>query len=113
MSTRRTIVPLMTCAALVLLMTACRAVEPLNRPVNICTDSCKARANRSCSEAECERGCEFILDRVIEKEADNVIACVARTPRRCNDVVWANCAAQVGPHADGGAPPPPPPAEDD
>ena len=47
-------------------------------------------------------GCEFILDRLLEKEGDNVIACVARRSRRCSVVVWADCAAHVGPHADGG-----------
>ena len=32
------------------------------------------------------------------------MACVARTPRRCSDVVWADCAAKIGVHADGGPP---------
>ena len=36
---------------------------------------------------------------------------MARASRRCGDVVWAECAAKVGVHADGGPPalsPPPP-----
>ena len=41
-----------------------------------------------------------------------VIACVARNPRRCTDVVWADCAARIGPHADGGPPAPPPPPDE-
>jgi len=90
-----------------------RAVEPANRPVDRCVASCAKRASRECSEDECRRGCEFILDRLLEKEGDNVIACVLRAPRRCTDVVWADCAAKVGVHADGGPPPPPGPADED
>ena len=90
-----------------------RALEPASRPIDTCRQGCKAKASRQCSEAECERGCEFILDRIVEKESDNVLACVARNPRRCTDVVWADCAARIGVHADGGPPAPPPPKEDD
>jgi len=90
-----------------------RAVEPENRPLDRCTASCAKRASRQCSEDECRRGCEFILDRIIEKEGDNVVACVARTPRRCTDVVWADCAAKIGIHADGGPPAPAPPSDED
>jgi hypothetical protein len=90
-----------------------RAVEPENRPIDKCTAICAKRASRQCSEDECRRGCEFILDRILEKEGDNVIACVARRPRRCTDVVWADCAAKIGVHADGGPPAPPPPADED
>ena len=85
-----------------------RAVEPENRTVAPCVRSCTARASRYCSLSECERGCEFILDRIVEKESENVLACVARTPRRCSDVVWADCAAKIGVHADGGPPVAPP-----
>jgi len=92
---------------------ACRALEPTNRPLDRCRLSCLEKAKHSCSEAECERGCEFILDRIVEREGENVVACVAKHPRRCNDVVWADCAAWIGPHADGGPPGPPPPAEID
>ena len=57
-----------------------RAVEPANRTLDSCVATCAKRANRQCSEDECRRGCEFILDRLLEKEGDNVVACVARTP---------------------------------
>jgi hypothetical protein len=92
---------------------ACRAVEPENRPIGACIRACAKKASRQCSEAECERGCELALDRFVEREGENVIACVAASPRRCTDVVWADCAAHIGPHADGGPPGPAPPVEEE
>lgn len=92
---------------------ACRVFEPTNKPIDACRVSCIKQASRECSEAECERGCEFIIDRLVEREGDPVIKCVARGARRCNDVVWADCAARVGVHADGGPPGPAPPVEED
>jgi hypothetical protein len=90
-----------------------RVLEPANRPVDGCVRSCTAHLSRQCSLAECERGCEFILDRILEKESENVLACIARSPRRCTDVVWADCAAKIGIHADGGPPEAPPPPEEE
>ncbi len=90
-----------------------RALEPSNRPIDACRKSCVKRAERQCSESECERGCEFILDRLVEGQGENVIGCVASTARRCSDVVWADCAVRIGVHADGGPPPPPPEAEEE
>lgn len=81
--------------------------------VETCTRECEKKAARSCSERECVRGCEFVLDRLVEKEGSHVVACVAKTPRRCTDVVWADCAARIGAHADGGPPAPPPPQEEE
>ena len=96
------------------LLLSCRAAfEPSNKPVDACVASCNKRASRQCSEGECNRGCEFILDRLVEKETNNVIACVAKNQRRCTDVVWADCAVRIGVHADGGPPAPGPPAEED
>lgn len=95
------------------LVLSCHALEPANKPVDACVASCNKRASRQCSEAECARGCEFILDRLIEKEMNNVIGCVVKTPRRCTDVVWAECAVRIGVHADGGPPPPGPPVEEE
>ena len=92
---------------------ACRATEPSNRPVETCRRSCESHVKDQCTSDECARGCEFILDRVVEREADNVIRCVAKERVHCNDLVWADCAVRVGPHADGGPPAPPPPREDD
>ena len=99
--------------AVVIPSTACRVFEPSNKPLDACRRSCESKAKRQCTDAQCERGCEMILDRIIEREGANVIACVAASPRRCTDVVWADCAARVGPHADGGPPGPPPPVEED
>ena len=108
------LVTLAALAGLVSFAPGCgRAVEPANRTVDKCVDTCVKRASRECSEGECRRGCEFILDRILEKEGDNVLACVARAPRRCTDVVWADCAAKIGIHADGGPPAPLPPVDEE
>jgi hypothetical protein len=117
-STLRAAVAVLSCCALVVAVAALplgcgRALEPTNRPLETCYRSCEARAGKQCSRDECERGCEFIIDRIVEGEADNVIACVASQERRCTDVVWADCGARVGVHADGGPPAPPSPYEDD
>jgi hypothetical protein len=92
---------------------ACRATEPSSKPIDACRKSCEKKASRQCNDEQCERGCEFILDRLVEREGENVIACIAAGPRRCTDVVWADCAVRVGVHSDGGPPAPPPPAEED
>lgn len=81
---------------------ACRVYEPANKPLDNCFKTCSEEAKRNCSEDECRRGCEFILDRLVEREGKNVIACVARGSRRCTDTVWADCAVRVGVHVDGG-----------
>jgi hypothetical protein len=90
-----------------------RALEPSNRTIDGCVKHCKERLSAHCSESECYRGCEFILDRILEKESDNVLACIARTSRRCSDVVWADCGAKIGIHADGGPPVAPPLPEEE
>ena len=99
--------------ALTLASASCRVLEPSNKPLDACRRSCESKAKKQSADHECERGCELILDRLVEREGERVIACVAASPRRCTDVVWADCAARVGPHADGGPPGPPPPVEED
>jgi hypothetical protein len=91
---------------------SCRVLDPPNQPVETCVQSCTARARRQCTDGECERGCQFVLDRLVEREGDKVVACVARQARRCADPVWAECAAMIGPHLDGGPPAPPPPDDE-
>ena len=108
---------LLSCVPIVLLavvVSACKltANDPPNRPVDLCTQSCVKRAPRQCSADECNRGCQFILDRLQEGQGENVVACVAARESRCADPVWADCAARIGLHADGGPPAPPPPSEE-
>jgi hypothetical protein len=110
----RTATSLLAVAALVVLagfapaiLAGCRASDPPNRPVDLCVRSCAVKAVRQCSEDECTRGCQFILDRLAEKEGETVISCVAARETRCGDPVWADCATRVGVHIDGGPPAPP------
>ena len=91
---------------------ACRASSPTPGPEARCADACKAHASK-CSEDECARGCRFLLDRLVEREGASILACVARvssssSARACDDLAFAECAASVGIHADGGPPAPPP-----
>ncbi len=82
-------------------------------PEASCADACRARAP-SCSDVQCARGCRVMLDRLVEHEQPGLIACVARSSaKRCDESVFAECAARVGPFADGGPPPPKPPSDDD
>lgn len=83
--------------------------EPRNRPEVRCADACSVQAKDRCTEAECERGCLFVLDRLVEKEQSTVLGCISSGKGPCDDHAWADCAARVGPHADGGPPAPPPP----
>jgi hypothetical protein len=48
----------------------------------------------------------LVLDRLIEREGDKVVACLANATPRCDERTWAACAARVGPHVDGGPPAP-------
>jgi hypothetical protein len=95
-------------------LVACRASDPPSRPEETCARACVERARAVCTEGECERGCRLALDRLIEKEGERVLACVAASKnRRCDDLLWADCAVRIGAHADGGPPPPPKPKTDD
>jgi hypothetical protein len=92
-------------------LTACNAHDTPTHPEEACAISCASKATR-CTQDECARGCNLTLDRIIEREEDRVISCVARASGACNDATWSTCATDIGPHVDGG-PPPPPPAPDD
>jgi len=87
------------------------AAGPQGRAEATCQAECARGAGKTCDEHGCDRGCRFILDRLVERKGPHVIACVARA-RACDDEAWADCAARVGPHADGG-PPAPAPAEEE
>ncbi len=108
---------------LALAICACPGAAPSHVPLARCADACAERAKARCDRAACERGCAFVLDRVVEREHLAVIDCVAArsesatpegSPRdewrdaKCADREWAGCAAQIGVHADGGPPAPPP-----
>jgi len=78
--------------------------EPRDRPDVACASVCEKRIV-GCSEHECERGCAFVLDRLVEHEQDAVLGCMEKAGK-CEDAQWATCATRVGPHADGGPPAP-------
>ncbi len=79
-------------------------------PDEACAASCARRIPR-CGEAACARGCQLALDRLVEHEGETVLACVERSHDACDDWLWADCAAHVGPHEDGGPPAPASPRE--
>ncbi len=92
---------------------ACRESQPQGRIEEGCVEQCKEKAKARCNEDMCIRGCRFVLDRLMERQGPNVIACVATGPKAaCDDDAWASCAVRVGIHADGGPPAPPPPEDD-
>jgi hypothetical protein len=102
----RAALPVLFAAILLLLIAACH--EPPGYPETGCNAQCNARASAFCSEDDCARGCRFVLDRLVEHEGPNVVACVSKSNPKdgCGDPVWADCAVRVGVHADGGPPPP-------
>lgn len=97
-------------ALLLIFLASCQAESPPRGPEGICAKVCSTRAGH-CTAQECARGCNLVLDRLVEREGGHVLACVAKAQRSCDDPVWAKCAALIGPHADGG-PPAPPKSED-
>jgi hypothetical protein len=99
-------------AAWLVLTAACNAETPPRGPEATCVKACSTLVD-GCSPHQCARGCNLVLDRLVEHEGGRVLACVSNTGPRfgCDDRAWARCAARVGPHADGG-PPAPPPASD-
>jgi len=88
---------------------------PTGGPEEKCVHACEARASR-CTHHQCVRGCNFVLDRLVQHEGPTVIACVARTTQAniaCDDHTWATCGTRIGLYADGGPPAPPPSRDDD
>ena len=82
------------------------ATAPEGKHESACYEDCRARA-KACDDDACARGCRFVIDRLIEREGKNVVACMASS-KTCDDPAWADCAAKIGVHADGGPPAPPP-----
>ncbi len=98
-------------AAVVALALACNAQSSPRGPEETCAKACATRA-RACTSGECARGCNLVLDRLVEREGEAVIACLAAAPAPCDDRAFGRCAARIGPHADGGPPAPAPPPDD-
>jgi len=113
-SARRALVPALLLAGLV---HGCGPETPPTGPEQTCVKACETRV-AGCSPRDCRRGCNLVVDRLVERQGDHVLACVARTAsaapgeRACGDRAWAGCAVRIGPYADGGPPAPPPPRED-
>jgi hypothetical protein len=95
-----------------LVLGACHPASPARGVEASCAEACGSRAPR-CGEVACARGCNLVIDRLVEREGDKVIACVAGAGASCDDRTWARCAARIGPHVDGGPPPPARPSDDD
>jgi len=93
-------------AAAAFVLFGCPQTGPEGRAETGCHEQCVRQASARCTKTECVRGCRFILDRLVEREGPRVVSCVAKGRTACNDVAWADCAARVGPHADGGPPAP-------
>jgi hypothetical protein len=98
-------------AALALFTIVLGACPAPKTPEATCSAKCEKELAPKCDEHACERGCLFVLDRLIENEGDAVLACV-KTAGTCDDKAWAECAARIGVHADGGPAAPPPPPEE-
>ncbi len=86
---------------------ACHPTDATPGAEERCTARCIDKAPK-CAPDSCERGCRFVLDRLVEHEGATVLACVAKsTHEQCAaDSTWARCAVELGPYADGGPPPP-------
>lgn len=96
----------MKSAFFVVLLVLCACpMEPRERPDVACAEACKKRIV-GCSSHACERGCAFVLDRLVENEQDTVLKCMTDS-KACEDPDWAACAVRVGVYADGGPGPPP------
>ena len=93
--------------ALAALVPACNATSPTPGAEARCTARCLDEAPR-CEPASCERGCRFVLDRLVEHQGASIVECVARSTREtcARDSTWARCAVELGPYVDGGPPPP-------
>ena len=105
------VLSLVSLSALAATASSCRAVEPTNRPEDACRITCREKAGKTCDPSECERGCLFVLDRIVNLEGNRIIECVSKR-KKCDDRSWAECAVRVGPYVDGGPPSPPPPQDD-
>lgn len=98
-------------AALAFVALALSACPEPKTPESVCSAKCEKDLAPKCDDKACERGCLFVLDRLVENEGDNVLACM-KSAKECDDKAWADCAARIGVHADSGPGAPPPPPEE-
>jgi hypothetical protein len=89
-------------------LAGCQAESPPSGLEATCAKACEGKASQ-CSAHQCMRGCNLVIDRLAEHEADHVLGCVADAKNACDDRAWARCATRIGVHADGGPPAPQPP----
>jgi hypothetical protein len=89
---------------------ACNAETPPRGPEDTCAKACETLVE-NCSASQCARGCNLVLDRLVEHEGGRVLACVSKAGTASDDRAWARCATRIGPHADGGPPAPLPPSD--
>lgn len=90
---QRAVVSLGALAAIYVL--SCRpATGPGLREAS-CVSACRDDVS-SCTEATCERGCNFVLDRLVEGYQREILLCVAsRSDHACTDRAWAECAVRA------------------
>ncbi len=99
-------------AAALALAAACNPFStPPRGPEAACVEACTARSG--CAAGACARGCNLVVDRLVQHDGESVMACVASSRSTCDDRTWARCASRVGPYADGGPPAPAPAPVDD
>ena len=89
---------------------ACNAAAPPRGPEATCAKACETLVE-NCSASQCARGCNLVLDRLVEHEGGRVLECVSKAGLVCDDRAWARCATRIGSHADGGPAAPPPPSD--
>ncbi len=78
----------------------CRETAAPAGPELVCVEACKKGMDH-CNENGCGRGCNLVLDRLVERERSRVFACVDAA-KSCADSTWAMCATRVGNYVDGG-----------
>jgi hypothetical protein len=93
------------CFVVALGLCGCPGSAPPRGPEQDCVEACASR-DRQCGELQCARGCNLVIDRLVERQGEQVIACIAASRGVCDDRTWARCATLIGPYADGGPPPP-------
>ncbi len=82
------------------LLSACREIAAPPGPELACVEACQ-NAIDHCNNNGCGRGCNLVLDRLVERERAQVFACVSAA-KTCSDSTWAACGTHIGNYVDGG-----------